>query len=171
MRVDLGVALGPHGQVEAAVLAQLGQHVIEERHAGADLDHPEAVQVGLDHDLRLLGEPLPPRHSVHELSTSSRAARNAAISAGVPTVTRSQRGGPTSRTSTPRSSSPCQTVRRDSNSPNSTKFSSESATARPRCLSQATSPSRSARPLSTVASGSAASPRAAPPPPLVAPDL
>src|SRR5260370_7621669 len=98
MRVDLGVALGPHGQVEAAVLAQLGQHVIEERHAGADLDHPDAVQVELDHDLCLVGEPLHPRHSVHQLcppltagapfrrSTSSRPDRNAAISSPVPTV-------------------------------------------------------------------------------------
>ena len=38
--VDLGVALGPHGQVEAAVLAQLGQHVVEERDPGADLGTP-----------------------------------------------------------------------------------------------------------------------------------
>src|SRR6516225_4699343 len=161
VRVDLDVALGPHGEVEAAVLAQLGQHVVEEGHAGADLDHPDAVQVELHHDLRLAGEPLHPCHPVHCSSTSSRADLNAAISAGVPTVTRSQRGGPTSRTSTPRSSSPCQTARRESHSPNSTQLASESATDRPRCRSQATSPSRSVRSFATVARGSAASASAA----------
>src|SRR5207247_7416631 len=95
----------PHGQVEAAVLAQLGQHVVEERHAGADLHHPDAVQVEFHHDLRLVGEPFHPRHPVHQLSTSSRADLNAAISSGVPTVTRSQRGGPTWPTGPPRSRS------------------------------------------------------------------
>src|SRR5580704_13398744 len=143
------------------MLAQLGQHVVEERHTGADLDDADAVQVELDHDLCLAGQPFHPGHSVHVVSTSSRAERNAAISSGVPTVTRSQRGGPTSRTSTPRSSSACQISRREPNSPNSTKLASESATDSPRVLSQATSPSRSALRVSTVASGSGASATAA----------
>src|SRR5215831_5313184 len=35
MRVDVGVPLRLDGQVEQAVLGQLGEHVIEEWHAGA----------------------------------------------------------------------------------------------------------------------------------------
>ena len=54
VRVDLGVALGADGQAEAAVLAELGEHVVEERDAGLDLHRAGAVEVELDEELRLL---------------------------------------------------------------------------------------------------------------------
>ena len=82
------------------------------------------------------------------------ASRNAAISAGVPTLTRSQAAGPVSRISTPLSSSACQIACRSANSPNRTKLASESATVSLRLRSQLTRSSRSTRMAATVASGS-----------------
>ena len=160
VRVDLDVAAGLDAQVEQAVLGQLGEHVVEERHAGAHLGRAGAVEVQLDQDLvslvtrstravRLIAHVLRPAQHLVEARRGTRPSRPA-----VPTVTRSQPGGPVSRISTPRSSSPCQTACRSANSPNSTKLASESATARPRPRSQATRSSRSARSAPTVASGS-----------------
>lgn len=59
--------------------------------------------------------------------TRTSAARKAAISRGVPIDTRSQPSGPVSRIRTPRSSRRCHTACRSANTPNSTKFASESA--------------------------------------------
>ena len=53
--LDLDVALGAHGQVEAGVAAQRGQHVVVERHAGVDVDDAGAVEVELDDDVGFLG--------------------------------------------------------------------------------------------------------------------
>ena len=94
---------GAHGQVEAAVLAELGEHVVEERHAGVDLGCARAVELELDQDLRLLGRALDLREPAHAstsalvsvvLSPSRSASRNAVVSASVPAVTRSQPGRP-----------------------------------------------------------------------------
>ena len=63
--------------------------------------------------------------------TSVSACLNVAISSGVPIETRSQPSGPTSRISTPRSSSPCQTACRSAKVPNNAKFASLSATCEP----------------------------------------
>ena len=63
--VDLEVALGPYGQVEQAVLADLLQHVVEERHAGVDVGVALTVEVDLDEDVRLLGLTLDLRRTTH----------------------------------------------------------------------------------------------------------
>ncbi len=101
VRVDLDVAGGLDAQVDPPVLGQLVQHVVEERHPGAHVGHAGAVEVKFDGDPCLVRGALgPPRPAGHE-STSSRAVRKAFISRGVPIVTRSQPGGPTSLISTP----------------------------------------------------------------------
>src|SRR5689334_9493688 len=110
--VELDVARGVHRQVEGAVLAERVQHVVEERDAGGDVGLPGAVEVDLDDDLRLLGDPFHAPHSCHysvSFSTASNSTlspatcRNASFSSGVPIVTRSRCAMPTSRISTPRS--------------------------------------------------------------------
>src|ERR1022692_1024308 len=158
VRVDVGIATGPHEQLQPTVLAELGEHVVEERHAGCRIGAADAVQVKLDQDPGLRGDPLYPGGPAHagtrRSSTAPSAARKAAISAGVPTVTRSQPGGPVSRISTPRSSSPCQTRWRSANSPNSQKLASGAAPARATPRSQGTTASRPARSAATVASSS-----------------
>ena len=53
--LDLDVALGAHGQVEAGVAAQCRQHVVVERHTGVDVDLPGAVEVEFDDDVGFLG--------------------------------------------------------------------------------------------------------------------
>ena len=53
--LDLDVALGAHGQVEAGVAAERGEHVVVERHAGVDVDDAGAVEVELDDDVGFLG--------------------------------------------------------------------------------------------------------------------
>ena len=58
--VDVQVAGGLGGQVERAVLPELGQHVVEEPDAGGHVDLAGAVEVDLDEDLGLLGPPLDP---------------------------------------------------------------------------------------------------------------
>src|SRR3712207_6851782 len=45
--VDVQVAVGLHGEVDAAVLGQRGEHVVVEAHAGADGAGPRAVEVQL----------------------------------------------------------------------------------------------------------------------------
>ena len=52
---DLDVALGAHGQVEAGVAAQRGQHVVVERHTGVDVNLPGAVEVEFDDDVGFFG--------------------------------------------------------------------------------------------------------------------
>ena len=47
--VDVQVALGAHGQVEARVARQAVEHVVEEADAGGDVAVTRAVQV--EHDL------------------------------------------------------------------------------------------------------------------------
>src|SRR5690606_23404146 len=137
------------------VLAELGQHVVEEADTGTDLDPPGAVEVDLDQHRRLLGGALDAPDPGPAHSTSSSAALKAAISSGVPIDTRSHPGGPTSRISTPRSSRPPDAARRTGKCPKRTKFASESATFSPLLRSQSTVASRSARSLSTVPSSSA----------------
>ena len=58
---DLDVALGAHGQVEAGMTAQGGQHVVVERHTGVDVDLPGAVEVELDDDVGFAGATLDAR--------------------------------------------------------------------------------------------------------------
>src|SRR5215469_13182268 len=99
VRVDLDVAFGPDRQPEAAVLAELGEHVVEERDAGLDIDGGGAVEVELDKQLRLLGLAGHAPDPGHSPSTFVSAALNAAVSCGVPTVTRSQPSGPVLRIS------------------------------------------------------------------------
>src|SRR4029077_19627874 len=118
-QVDLEVALRFDTEVEAGVLAELLEHVIEERDAGGDggraaaVDDEHQVDGGLlrlAFDLGLANY----RHAGHA-TTSGRAApsaaRNASFSAGEPTVRRRQpstRGhDEKSRMSTPRSSKRC----------------------------------------------------------------
>ena len=134
--VDVQVALGLDGQVEQAVLAELVEHVVVEADAGGDVDLPGAVEIDLDEDLGLLGGALDAAHAAHchrwsPSSAARTASRNASFSSGVPAVTRSQPGRPTSRTSTPCSSSACQTACASANRPNRTKLASESATSQP----------------------------------------
>ena len=56
--VDVQVALGLDGQVDPAVLAQVGEHVVEEADAGVDLVRADAVEVELAADVGLLGLPM-----------------------------------------------------------------------------------------------------------------
>ena len=86
--VDVQVALGLHGQVEQAVPAELGEHVVEEADPGGHVDRPGAVEVDLDEHRRLLRRALdapdpahaPSRRAPSRSSTRVSAARNAAIS-------------------------------------------------------------------------------------------
>ena len=55
VRLDLDVTLGAHGQIETGVGAERGEHVVEERHAGVDVDDAGAVEVQFDDDVGLLG--------------------------------------------------------------------------------------------------------------------
>ena len=164
VRVDLEVALGLHGQVEAAVLAELGQHVVEERHAGVDVGDRRCrpgrarpgpwspwwparpARSGSRRSFQLACGPA---------STALSAARNAAISAGVPTLTRSQ----------PRRARPRGSARRGRAAPARPRAGRRTGrTARswrrsrprpgPCSRSQATTASRSARIAATVASSS-----------------
>jgi hypothetical protein len=55
MTLDFDVTLGMHGQVEACVAAQGGQHVVVERHSGADVRSTGAVEIEFDDDVGFLG--------------------------------------------------------------------------------------------------------------------
>src|SRR5712691_5997805 len=61
VQVHVQVALGIHGKVHQAVLGPGLQHVVEEGDASLHLGRPAAVQVELQHDLRLLRVALDPR--------------------------------------------------------------------------------------------------------------
>src|SRR4029450_4815849 len=124
--VDVDVARRVDPEVDERVLGQRDEHVVVEAHAGRDLGLAGAVEVEGEVDLRLTGGaaeagPAVPRGIRHALAPSACsyccrwesgrsaiARRNAEVSSGVPAVTRRWCGMPTSRTSTPRSSSDCQ---------------------------------------------------------------
>jgi hypothetical protein len=163
VRVDLEVAARPHREVEAAVPAELADHVVEERHAGVGADLAGAVEVELDPDVGLLGRALDQGCRRAGCSCGvdlSDGVRKALVSGSVPALTRSQpaRPGPvlTSRTRTPRSSSACQVRAGSANGPNSRKLASVGTTCRPRARSSATIRSRCALTCSTVPSSSSA---------------
>ena len=114
MRLDLDVALGAHGQVEAGVAAQRGQHVVVERHTGVDVDLAGAVEVEFDDDVGFLGAALDTRvagagHDAPKGWANSvaaiwaLAARKASFSSASPVVARRYPGMPTSRIRTPAS--------------------------------------------------------------------
>src|SRR5690606_38618596 len=111
------------------VLRERGEHVVEERHRGADLAAAGAVEVHLDLDGglgRAAGALRGARAGAgvaHEGDPiDARASRNAVDSASVPAVTRRWPGMPTSRISTPRSYSACQTALGSATPPKRTKF-------------------------------------------------
>ena len=56
--VDLEIPACRHGEVEPAVPAQLGDHVVEEGQPGGDLDGAGAIEVDGHLDRGLLGRPL-----------------------------------------------------------------------------------------------------------------
>ena len=58
VRVDVGVALGLHGEVDQRVPGERVEHVVVEPDAGGDVGAAGAVEVDLDEDLGLLGLPL-----------------------------------------------------------------------------------------------------------------
>ena len=112
--VDVEVARRLHVEVEAAVAAELVEHVVEEREPGATPRRRRWGRRG--RAAPRCSSPwwcAPWTPSRVMLRASSRAARNASSSAGVPIVTRrqpSRRGhDEQSRTSTDRSSSACHT--------------------------------------------------------------
>jgi len=97
--LDLDVAFGANGQVEAGVAAQRRQHVVVERHTSVDVHLPGAVEVELDEDVGFLGGALDARSTTHDAPTgvtgvSSVAAicalalRNASFSSARPVVAR-----------------------------------------------------------------------------------
>src|SRR6266545_1384837 len=90
--VDLEVAFRLDTQVPAPVLAELLQHVVEERDPGRRARLAHAVDVERELDLGFLRLAVllrRPAHATLTSSTASRsAARNVSFSSGVPTVTR-----------------------------------------------------------------------------------
>ena len=111
---DLDVAFGAHGQVEAGVGAQCGEHVVVERDTGVDVHLPGAFEVELDDDLGFFGSALDAcatagSHEAPNGWANSVAAnfaladRNASFSAASPIVVRRCPEMPTSRIRTPAS--------------------------------------------------------------------
>src|SRR4029078_6979856 len=96
--------------------AQEREQLGVESDAGGHVGATGAVEVDLDEHLRLLGGPLDACGPAH-CCTSVSAFSKAAISSGGPLETPSEPSGPVSRTSTPRSSRPCQTACRSANVP------------------------------------------------------
>ena len=114
--LDLHITAGGHGQVEARVSAECGEHVIEERHTGVDRDRTGAVQIEFDDDVGLFGLPFDPHAAGggggHDAPrgwagwvAANRwlAVRKASFSCARPMVTRRKPGMPTSRMRTPSS--------------------------------------------------------------------
>src|SRR5690606_28394605 len=117
VRLDLDVAHGPHGQVEAGVRAQRGEHVVVERHAGADVGAAGAVELddvaGFPGDAFYARGPVVlghfvPRSSletaapaISSAASSALTRRNSSFSAARPMVARRCPAMPTSRMSTP----------------------------------------------------------------------
>ena len=71
--VDVQVALGLHGDVDARVARQQVEHVIEEADAGRDLGRAGAVEVDRDLDVGFLGLPLH-RALAHAIASSNSRA-------------------------------------------------------------------------------------------------
>ena len=140
--VDLQVAGGVHAQVEAAVLAELGEHVVVEADAGRDRRRARcrrgrpARAPCVSWVLRSTR----PRALSHEPLLIAR--RNASVSSGVPAVTRSHPAQPHVAHEHARSSSARHTADWSSKRPNSTKLASLSATVSPSPRSSATIRSR-----------------------------
>ena len=103
--LDLDVALGAHGQVEAGVAAQRGEHVVEERHAGVDVDDSGAVEVELDDDVGFLGLAFDAGATAggHCAPIRALASSSASFSSASPMVARRYPGMPTSRIRMPAS--------------------------------------------------------------------
>src|SRR5258705_12739715 len=97
--LDLDVALGAHGQVEAGVAAERGQHVVVERHAGVDVDDAGAVEVEFNDDGGFLGLAFDFRATVfaHCAPISALALSSASFSSANPVVARRYPRMPTSR--------------------------------------------------------------------------
>ena len=90
---DLDIALGAHGQIEAGVAAQRGQHVVVERDTGVDVDDSGAIEVEFDDDVGFFGGALnacaatgghdaPKGWANSVAARSALAARNASFSVG-----------------------------------------------------------------------------------------
>src|SRR5205823_2059146 len=139
VRVDVGVALRAHREIERAVLAQRVEHVVVEPDAGGDVGGAGTVEIDLNDDLRLLRDPLDPADPTHIIAscftTSAATCRNASFSAGVPIVTRRCCEMPTSRISTPRSRNARQARGASRSRPNSTKLASLGTTVYPTAAS------------------------------------
>src|SRR5690606_27689026 len=153
--VDMGITCRRHLQVEAGVGAQRREHVVEEGHGGGDVHLAGAVDVEADLDGGLAGGAGEGRGARragglgHRGSASSRAVRNAVLSSGVPTLTRSQPAGPTARISTSRSRRAWNTSSRPRKARKRTKLASDGATSWPRPARWAASASRSVRSSAT----------------------
>lgn len=61
MGFDFDITCGAHGEVEAGVTAQRGQHVVVERNTGVDGHLPGTVKVELDDDIGFAGTPFDTR--------------------------------------------------------------------------------------------------------------
>src|SRR4029077_8662451 len=98
--------------------------VIEKRHAGVGARRARAVEIELDGDRGLLRGARDGGGAAHPSSLI--ACRNRSVSCSEPAVTRKAFGTTAvmSRTSTPRSRSPCHTVAASPGGTNSTKLAS-----------------------------------------------
>ncbi len=56
--VDMQIAARLHGQVEQAVDGDVGEHMVEEAHAGRDLVRAAAIQAQPHKDIGLVGGPV-----------------------------------------------------------------------------------------------------------------
>jgi hypothetical protein len=63
--IDVQVTFDLHREVEEAVLAEGGEHVVVEADAGADVGASGAVEIDLDQHLRLVRAPLDAAGSRH----------------------------------------------------------------------------------------------------------
>jgi hypothetical protein len=63
--IDLQIALRAHRQVQSAVLGQLREHVVEERHTGLDGTHARAIDFQFDQHVAFLGNTLHARGPTH----------------------------------------------------------------------------------------------------------
>src|SRR5205823_3762463 len=73
MGVDVEVALGLDRQIKAAVLAELGKHVVEEREPSRNRRLPRAIDLQADADRRLFGGALRARSPAHRAPPSAAA--------------------------------------------------------------------------------------------------
>ncbi|OEI67228.1 hypothetical protein Cus16_3129 [Curtobacterium sp. ER1/6] len=131
VHVDVGVPGRPHAQVDQRVLAEGGQHVVEERHARRDVGRTGAVQIERQLDARLARAPADRGGAGGHASTLTggcaadtrrMASRNAVVSSSVPALTRRWFGMPRSRTMTSCSRSASNAAFGSATPPKSTKF-------------------------------------------------